>query len=229
MPPEPYPYKPDPATGKQRAEILRLIGGRWDFPDGFSAREARELIYSLRQGAKQPKPEQWVYFIQAGSEGPIKIGIADSPALRLSELQTGKQLPVTLLKAVPGGKDLETELHRELAAYRLCREWFEATAEVLATAWRRIGCAASGSRLRPKCSPPYKSGAGSRLSHCDLATSSNALSNGTANARSASTLGTSIAPRAIVWSAIALKLRPRCRTDDARHGTSRGSASRSGS
>jgi hypothetical protein len=138
MPPEPYPYKPDPATGKQRAEILRLIGGRWDFPDGFSAREARELIYSLRQGAKQPKPEQWVYFIQAGSEGPIKIGIADSPALRLRELQTGNHLPLTLLKAVPGGKDLETELHRELAAYRLCREWFEATAEVLATVqvWR---------------------------------------------------------------------------------------------
>src|ERR1035437_7766886 len=107
MPPEPYPYKPDPATGKQRAEILRLIGGRWDFPDGFSAREARELIYSLRQGAKQPKPEQWVYFIQAGSEGPIKIGIADSPALRLRELQTGNHLPLTLLKAVPGGKDLE--------------------------------------------------------------------------------------------------------------------------
>src|ERR1035437_9781756 len=86
--------------------------------------EARKLIYSLRQGAKQPKPEQWVYFIQAGSEGPIKIGIADSPALRLRELQTGNHLPLTLLKAVPGGKDLETELHRELAAYRLCREWF---------------------------------------------------------------------------------------------------------
>src|ERR1035437_7846010 len=72
--------------------------------------------------------------------------------------------------------------------------------------WRRIGCAASGSRLRPKCSPPYKSGAGSRLSHCDLATSSNALSNGTANARSASTRGAIDVPRVLADLAFAVPL-----------------------
>jgi hypothetical protein len=73
-----------------------------------------------------------VYFIQAGTDGPIKIGISDNPAKRLAQLQTAHPVGLALLGVVPDvDLALERELHRRFAAYRMNGEWFAPAAPVL--------------------------------------------------------------------------------------------------
>jgi len=73
-----------------------------------------------------------VYFIQAGKNGPIKIGKADSVRRRLASLQSSHYEILELLGAVAGGLEVEAEFHKQLVASRLRGEWFSPTAEVLA-------------------------------------------------------------------------------------------------
>lgn len=73
-----------------------------------------------------------IYFIQAGHDGPIKIGKAVDPQQRLRTLQTGTHETLRLLAVIPGDHEREAEIHRRLAAHRQRGEWFAATAEVLA-------------------------------------------------------------------------------------------------
>ncbi len=77
------------------------------------------------------RKQDWVYFIQAGIGGPIKIGVARNPSSRLAELRTGSHLPLRLVAAVPGAYDLEAELHADFAAHRTHVEWFQADETLL--------------------------------------------------------------------------------------------------
>ena len=72
----------------------------------------------------------YVYVIQAGKNGPIKIGAATDPRRRLEQLQTGSADRLHLVKVFDGGTELERELHRRLSKYRLHGEWFESSREV---------------------------------------------------------------------------------------------------
>jgi hypothetical protein len=69
--------------------------------------------------------ESRVYFIQAQSGGPIKIGISRDVCERLGSLQTSHPEKLVLLAHRPGGPDVEAHLHRQLTRYRLKGEWFE--------------------------------------------------------------------------------------------------------
>ena len=75
-----------------------------------------------------------IYFIQAGNDGPIKIGKAQSPEARRRELQTGNHEKLNLIKEIPGDADRENSIHKDLGSYRYRdrSEWFRATPEVLA-------------------------------------------------------------------------------------------------
>lgn len=77
-----------------------------------------------------------VYFIQRQS-GPIKIGFTKNLKQRLSALRTSSAEPLTLLGHIPGGKEIEAELHARLSAHRLKGEWFNAASEVIAEIERR--------------------------------------------------------------------------------------------
>jgi hypothetical protein len=68
----------------------------------------------------------FVYFIQAGQDGPIKIGVAADPLLRLDDLQVGSPVALTLLAAIPGGAVHERQLHARFAEGRIRGEWFSA-------------------------------------------------------------------------------------------------------
>lgn len=72
-----------------------------------------------------------VYFIQAGEDGPVKIGTAEDVAARLSELQTGSPAPLQLLGYVSGGRADEQMLHRRFAALRMRGEWFSPAPELI--------------------------------------------------------------------------------------------------
>lgn len=73
-----------------------------------------------------------VYFIQAASGGPIKIGIATSVKTRLQGLQSGFPAPLAVLAHKPGGEAEEARLHSAFASTRVRGEWFEDTPELRA-------------------------------------------------------------------------------------------------
>ncbi|WP_374309371.1 GIY-YIG nuclease family protein [Methylocella sp.] len=71
-----------------------------------------------------------VYFLDDGA-GRIKIGVSGRLTARIRQLSTGNP-GMTLMCVIPGGGDLEKEIHKRFAAYRLGGEWFRAAEELLA-------------------------------------------------------------------------------------------------
>jgi hypothetical protein len=67
---------------------------------------------------------QFVYFIGCGITGPVKIGIAADPNIRLATLQTGHFDDLHLLAVTRGGREGEVAYHRKFAEFKLKGEWF---------------------------------------------------------------------------------------------------------
>ena len=72
-----------------------------------------------------------VYFIQAGENGPIKIGASSVPEMHLDRLQQGNHEELRLIAVIPGERSLEKKVRADLKAFELGRKWFHATDEVL--------------------------------------------------------------------------------------------------
>ncbi|MGV0964218.1 MAG: GIY-YIG nuclease family protein [Polynucleobacter sp.] len=72
-----------------------------------------------------------VYFMQAGPNGPVKIGHSRSLVTRLDAIRRHNAAEVVLLGAYSGGLREEQDAHRQLAAYRIRGEWFHPTPAVL--------------------------------------------------------------------------------------------------
>lgn len=72
-----------------------------------------------------------IYFIQAGENGPIKIGMALDVYRRLAELQTGHYERLRIIGLIDGERAQEKLTHSALANFRLNKEWFSAAPEVL--------------------------------------------------------------------------------------------------
>ena len=75
----------------------------------------------------------YVYVIQSGSDGAIKIGISKNPEQRLSQLQTSnpKELRILYAWQVEDATMLERHLHFVFAEYRLSGEWFKPENEIM--------------------------------------------------------------------------------------------------
>ena len=71
------------------------------------------------------KRTQVVYFVQSGPRGPIKIGVAEDIKKRVATLQIGNPVPLVVMATVPGGFELERELHARFLCGRIAFEWFE--------------------------------------------------------------------------------------------------------
>jgi hypothetical protein len=78
------------------------------------------------------KHTTFIYFVQAGQGGPIKIGHATQPRRRLSELQVSSPVLLTLLGKVRGRPAHEKEWHSRFAGYRIRGEWFKPSPALLA-------------------------------------------------------------------------------------------------
>ena len=73
----------------------------------------------------------YIYAIQAGEGGPIKIGQTNDPATRLKTLQTGNAetlIGLAAWRALPIDEKL---LHEEFAHLRIRGEWFEPDPELI--------------------------------------------------------------------------------------------------
>lgn len=90
-------------------------------------REAQETFahaWEMYNAARGNVPTGFVYFIQAGDSGPIKIGYSDNVDSRLRSMQTGNHERLRLLCKVPGSYLDEGSLHKRFDIYRLSGEWF---------------------------------------------------------------------------------------------------------
>ena len=76
--------------------------------------------------AKKDGGSGFVYFVQGRKGGPVKIGYAVDPQRRLGNMSTGSPVPLKLLAAIPGDRNLEADLHRFFGVGRLHGEWFRA-------------------------------------------------------------------------------------------------------
>jgi hypothetical protein len=65
----------------------------------------------------------YVYFIQEGDAGNVKIGRAIDPVGRMATLQTGNPNHLTLIATIKGG-DKERALHAKFKRYHINGEWF---------------------------------------------------------------------------------------------------------
>lgn len=63
-----------------------------------------------------------VYFVSSGPS--IKIGTSTNLRSRFASLQTSSGDKLTLISTIPGGIELEQEIHRDLKQYRQRGEWF---------------------------------------------------------------------------------------------------------
>ena len=105
----------------------------WANGDGklYKTLEEAEAAYNARVAGDLP-PLQFVYFIQAGPRGAIKIGLAKDPWDRLHNLQTGSPHQLEIIAVMVGDRLFEQQLHHELAEFHLGGEWFRPTAPVRA-------------------------------------------------------------------------------------------------
>lgn len=66
----------------------------------------------------------YVYFIQAGEGGPVKIGTALNPTTRVASLQTGHHAELRLLRTASGRRDIEARLHERFRHIHVRGEWY---------------------------------------------------------------------------------------------------------
>jgi hypothetical protein len=80
-------------------------------------------------------PEAWmqtqmyVYFVQQGENGPIKIGRASNVARRVRQIQVSNPAPLRLLASIDG--DREMEMHERFMKSCISGEWFKPEDELL--------------------------------------------------------------------------------------------------
>lgn len=82
--------------------------------------------FPWEDGLEPSDVHEWVYFVQAESGGPVKIGVSRKPAKRLAALQTASYDPLRILGILLSGRDgwSEAAMHERFKADRLHGEWF---------------------------------------------------------------------------------------------------------
>lgn len=97
--------------------------------------EAAFLEHAMAEHGGCPvKPFTFIYFLQGVNGGPIKIGRADNPIQRRTEMQVGSPVILVLRRAVVGHPDDEKRIHEIFAKYRMHGEWFRPHPDVAAFA-----------------------------------------------------------------------------------------------
>jgi hypothetical protein len=130
-----------PVATKVSVEILRAFGRlRQDEeppPPSPYERPVRSLFAAIRDAVlflpgdeRYTTSEPFTYFLQAGTEGPIKIGSTRNLLVRLRTLYAMSPLPLKLL-GVMKGEVAEERCHIRLGAFRLHGEWFAPSPVIL--------------------------------------------------------------------------------------------------
>ena len=73
----------------------------------------------------------WVYVVQMGPGGPVKIGYSKNPYTRINHMRTSWPYEPIVLAVFAGDRDKEREIHHRMRKYRMRGEWFLPAQEVL--------------------------------------------------------------------------------------------------
>lgn len=79
------------------------------------------------------KSSGYIYFIQMGDDGPIKIGFAKDTAnlcKRLNTMQIGNPTPLFLRGVLRGPQSMEKKVHQSVWQHRLRGEWFASADDI---------------------------------------------------------------------------------------------------
>jgi Meiotically up-regulated gene 113 len=103
-----------------------LLSRMWELEPNIARRapfdtKAPEQMEFWRENL--PKSD-FIYFIQHGNSGPVKIGLSNTPTRRASELQTGNPRELILRHVIPGDRGVESGLHERFRPARIRGEWF---------------------------------------------------------------------------------------------------------
>lgn len=74
-----------------------------------------------------------IYVIQAGEDGPCKIGVTENVWIRLQVMQTNNHAPLRLVALFDGGIVDEKNIHKTLSGHRITGEWFNSDPEILSS------------------------------------------------------------------------------------------------
>ena len=74
----------------------------------------------------------YIYFVECGTSGRIKIGWALNPEARIKNLQTGSSTDLKILAAEPGTVKQEKLLHHRFSDHLWRGEWFRPHSRLLA-------------------------------------------------------------------------------------------------
>jgi len=92
------------------------------------------LAYEQPSLAPRRKVNSFVYFLRYGNRR-VKIGTCVSVKSRLQQLKTGIPGKPVVHYVTPGGRKLESELHRLFAEDRISGEWFQFSAAIRRWIW----------------------------------------------------------------------------------------------
>jgi hypothetical protein len=104
------------ARGRALHEMAPSVRAKWH------ARKACERVHRISV----------VYFVQAISGGPIKIGVSRNLGSRLASLQGAHAEQLVVLRTIRGTIREEAFLHRKFAALHMSGEWFRPDTTLLA-------------------------------------------------------------------------------------------------
>lgn len=96
---------------------------RGEYRDPEFMRHYGELLDKFRIGRGKEDLAD-VYFI-GWDGGPVKIGVALDPVVRLTTMQSACPYQLRLYATVPGGRVQERVYHRRFASLRMRGEWFD--------------------------------------------------------------------------------------------------------
>lgn len=83
-----------------------------------------DQVAPIFEVASDIRDMKYVYFIGEGDGGPVKIGTAKDPILRLRQMQTGNSRKLKIEHALIGDSDVERLFHEIWRDHRLTGEWF---------------------------------------------------------------------------------------------------------
>lgn len=115
--------------GDAEPRYARVPPDRWQCLDRHGLVRARAVKYV--PGYVRPSDRLgFVYFVQSGEGGPIKIGWSQDTTRRVAELQTANAHKLVLLGMVPGTMEDEAAMHVHFGHLRMEAEWFQNAPEI---------------------------------------------------------------------------------------------------
>ena len=113
------------AEARRLTERIRTVSAaRASLVDRIASQPWKVFPNHIRPRPGDLRTGLHLYLMQAGEDGPVKIGRANDPIRRVTELQSGCAQRISLRAVLPGRGSEERGVHQAFRHSRLHGEWF---------------------------------------------------------------------------------------------------------